>query len=164
MNPNQVNASKSDYKIIHDTVHGTIKLEEPLLGLLETPEIQRLNSIHQLGLAYLVFPGANHTRLEHSLGTYHVADCIAKALNLNNQDRELVITAALLHDVGHGPYSHTPEFLFNSRLNLSHTELTRDIIRGRAELFKGDKFKVLGSNKKIVEILDAHDIDSKINM
>ena len=63
---------KSKYKVIHDTIHRTIKLEEPALSLLETPELQRLNCIHQLGLAYHVFPGANHTRLEHSLQEYRI--------------------------------------------------------------------------------------------
>jgi len=81
--PNDSN--KSNYKIIHDTIHRTIKLDEPALSLLETAELQRLNNIHQLGLAYLVFPGANHTRLEHSLGTFHVANSMAHELNLDDE-------------------------------------------------------------------------------
>ncbi len=150
-----------EYKIIHDTVHGTIKLIQPFLRLLETPELQRLNSIHQLGLAYLVFPGANHTRLEHSLGTYHVAARMANALNLDEDERSLVAAAALLHDIGHGPYSHTLEYLFSTRLGLTHTDLTRMIILGEEEILDDDHKQVLNHipRKSISDILENHNID-----
>ncbi|MDH7507668.1 MAG: nucleotidyltransferase, partial [Candidatus Thermoplasmatota archaeon] len=60
-------------KIIRDPIHGNIKLKGLFLDLIEAPEIQRLYNIKQLGLAHLVFPGAHHTRLEHSLGTYFIS-------------------------------------------------------------------------------------------
>ncbi len=72
----------ADLKTVTDTIHGTIRLEPLTLDLLETLELQRLNSIRQLGLTYLVFPGANHSRLEHCLGVGHVAGEMAKALEL----------------------------------------------------------------------------------
>jgi HD superfamily phosphohydrolase len=84
---------------------------------------------------------------------------MAKALNLSDSERLLVSTAGLLHDVGHGPYSHTLEYLFNSRLNLSHTDLTKMIILGKQKLIDNDTEKVLDTPKKIVEILEKHDID-----
>src|SRR5213076_2451781 len=95
----------ADLKTVTDTIHGTIRLEPLTLDLLETLELQRLNSIRQLGLTYLVFPGANHSRLEHCLGVGHVAGEMAKALELTPAERKLVRAAGLLHDVGHGPFS-----------------------------------------------------------
>ena len=64
---------KTKSKTIRDPIHGDIKIEGLFLDLIETPEIQRLYNIKQLGFAHLVFPGAHHTRLEHSLGTYYMA-------------------------------------------------------------------------------------------
>ena len=87
-------------KVIHDSVHGSVKVEGIFLELLQRPEIQRLQSIHQLGLAYYVFPGANHTRLEHSLGTYHMAKTMAASLELSKEDTRTVCVAAMLHDLG----------------------------------------------------------------
>src|SRR5207249_1967290 len=77
----------ADLKTVTDTIHGTIRLEPLTLDLLETLELQRLNSIRQLGLTYLVFPGANHSRLEHCLGVGHVAGEMAKALELTPAER-----------------------------------------------------------------------------
>jgi HD superfamily phosphohydrolase len=159
MSNNSASPNKSDYKIIHDTIHRTIKLDQPYLALLETPEIQRLNSIHQLGMAYLVFPGANHTRLEHSLGTFYVAHRMADALNLPPDENLLVSAAGLLHDVGHGPFSHTLEYLFNAKLGISHTELTKNIIFGELDILNENETRILQPSKKIPEILEAHDID-----
>src|SRR5438128_1913149 len=99
----------ADLKTITDTVHGTIRLDPLTLDLLETLELQRLNSIRQLGLTYLVFPGANHSRVEHCLGVGHVAGEMARALGLSDDERKLVQAAGLLHDVGPGPFSHTLE-------------------------------------------------------
>jgi HD superfamily phosphohydrolase len=123
-----------DYKIIHDTVHGSIKLQGLFLDLLETPEIQRLHGIHQLGLAYLVFPGANHTRLEHSIGACFVAGRLADALGLNDEEKKLVMAAAMLHDIGHSPYSHTLEMAVHGDLQADHMEITRDIILGERRI------------------------------
>src|SRR2546428_6114487 len=80
----------ADLKTITDTVHGTIRLEPLTLELLETLELQRLNSIRQLGLTYLVFPGANHSRVEHCLGVGHVAGEMARSLELSDDERKLV--------------------------------------------------------------------------
>jgi HD superfamily phosphohydrolase len=123
-----------DYKIIHDTVHGSIKLQGLFLDLLETPEIQRLHGIHQLGLAYLVFPGANHTRLEHSIGTCFVAGRLADALGLDEEEKKLVMAAGMLHDIGHSPYSHTLEMAVHGDLQADHMEITKDIILGKRRI------------------------------
>src|SRR5256712_239771 len=120
----------ADLKTITDTVHGTIRLDPLTLDLLETLELQRLNSIRQLGLTYLVFPGANHSRVEHCLGVGHVAGEMARALGLSDDERKLVQAAGLLHDVGHGPFSHTLEHVLSRELSVDHMHLTQRIITG----------------------------------
>ena len=134
----------SDYKIIHDTIHGSIKLSGLLLELLEAPEVQKLSGIHQLGLAYLVFPGANHTRLEHSLGTSHIAHRIVTELAIPEEEQLLVKCAALLHDVGHGPYSHTLEMMVHHKTGMSHEKLTGELIRGNMDILSEASVARLG--------------------
>jgi hypothetical protein len=96
---------------IRDPIHGFIKLEnEHEERILALPEFQRLRRIHQLAAAYLLYPGATHTRFEHSLGTFHVATKLAKNANLEDHRQETVRLAALLHDIGHGPFSHVSEY------------------------------------------------------
>lgn len=115
-------------KVIHDTVHGPIPLSGLALRLLEAPQLQRLASVRQLGLAYLVWPGANHTRLEHSLGASHTARRIAEAVGADDHERRLVEAAGLLHDVGHWPFSHTLEGLMADRFGVDHQEISRMLI------------------------------------
>ncbi len=142
-----------DYKVIHDTIHGSIKLQDLFLELLDAPELQKLHGIRQLGLAYLVFPGANHTRLEHSLGVYQLATRMAQTLKLEREEFILVAAAGLLHDIGHGPYSHTLEYIFNKRLGFGHIDITKRIITGDHETST--------NAKSTSEILEAHDIDAQ---
>lgn len=115
-------------KVIHDTVHGPIRLSGVALRLLEAPQLQRLASVRQLGLAYLVWPGANHTRLEHSLGASHTARRVAEAVGADDHERRLVEAAGLLHDVGHWPFSHTLEALMADRFGVDHQEISRMLI------------------------------------
>ncbi len=96
-------------KIIKDPVHGYIEVPSYALPVLDAPALQRLRYIRQLGFSYLVYPGANHTRFEHSLGTMYLADIMARQLMLSPDERQLVICSALVHDVGHGPFSHAIE-------------------------------------------------------
>ncbi|MCA8949574.1 MAG: HD domain-containing protein [Planctomycetes bacterium] len=107
--------------ILRDPVHGDIELSRDELRLVDTAEFQRLRGIKQLGSASLVFPGAVHTRFEHSIGTVHVADLLLDACNKNAakdpagchrvtaEERRIVRAAALLHDVTHVPYGHNIE-------------------------------------------------------
>ena len=81
---------KNNHKIIRDSIHGDIKIEGVFLDLLETPELQRLYNIKQLGLAHLVFPGAHHTRLEHSIGTFKMALQAVELLNLDKLESDLI--------------------------------------------------------------------------
>jgi HD superfamily phosphohydrolase len=94
---------------IRDPVHGFIYRDSHEREIIDTKVFQRLRSLHQLALAYLVYPGATHTRFDHSLGAFHVAGGLAKALVHSDSDRRLVRLAVLLHDIGHGPFGHAAE-------------------------------------------------------
>lgn len=146
----------TNYKIVHDSVHGSIRLDGVFLSLLEAPELQRLHSIHQLGLSYLVYPGANHTRFEHSLGTFHVARRICTSLQLDRGEAELVQTAALLHDVGHLPYSHTLEFVLHDQFGIDHADISRRLIRGDEALLSASDRRILGKIASLPEALERH--------
>ena len=110
-------------KIIKDPVHGYVEADEPALRLLDSREVQRLRHITQLGFANLVYPGANHTRFEHSLGTMHLAGLMCRQLGLDDGETKLVTTAALLHDIGHGPFSHVTEPVMKEFAGRSHHQI-----------------------------------------
>jgi uncharacterized protein len=150
-----------EQKTITDTIHGTIRLEPLTLDLLETLELQRLNSIRQLGLTYLVFPGANHSRLEHCLGVGHVAGEMARAMELAEEERKLVQAAGLLHDVGHGPFSHTLEHVLSRELALDHMHLTQRIITGEDDNVSPSDRKAFPDTLRIPDVLGKHDVDPK---
>ncbi|HUR67013.1 MAG TPA: HD domain-containing protein [Chitinophagaceae bacterium] len=102
-------------KIINDPVYGFITIDHPLiLQIISHPVYQRLRNIHQMAFAHLVYPGAVHSRLHHSLGAYHLM-CIAlqelksKGIDITAEEELGAKVAILLHDVGHGPYSHALE-------------------------------------------------------
>lgn len=113
---------------IRDPVHGYIKLDDLAMALIDTQSMQRLRWIKQLGLANLVYPGANHTRFEHSLGVYHLAGVLADHLGLDEDERLKAKAAALLHDVGHGPLSHATESVLYTCLRCEHESIT-DVIK-----------------------------------
>ncbi|MCA9518394.1 MAG: HD domain-containing protein [Myxococcales bacterium] len=105
-------------KLFRDPVHDTIAIDQDdvgrvILALLDTREVQRLRRIRQLGLSFLVYPGAEHSRFAHSLGVLHVAstvlDRLAARFPVSDEDRLTTLCACLLHDVGHGPFSHALE-------------------------------------------------------
>jgi HD superfamily phosphohydrolase len=123
-------------KIIKDPVHGYVEVEDFALALLDSPPLQRLRYIRQLGFSYLVYPGANHTRFEHSLGTMFLADVAARRFGLSEQDRKLVVAAGLLHDIGHGPFSHASEPLMEQYLHTTHDDIDGIISRGTGRLLE----------------------------
>ncbi|MCL7475906.1 MAG: HD domain-containing protein [ANME-2 cluster archaeon] len=94
---------------VHDPLHGHVHINQLEAMLISTREMQRLRRVQQLGLADIAFPGANHTRYEHSIGTMHVANMMGHALELEEMDIRKVRIAALLHDVGHSAFSHSVE-------------------------------------------------------
>ena len=105
-------------KVIRDPVWGYITVPGPILALVDTEDFQRLRNITQLGYVHLVYPGARHSRFEHSLGVYHLAKQFLvrlldsdPPLELTDEDIRVFLAAALLHDIGHYPFSHTLEEL-----------------------------------------------------
>jgi hypothetical protein len=102
-------------RVFRDPVHGLIEFvgpDRPLCEVLETRAMQRLRRIHQMGFAWLVYPGAEHSRFSHALGAFHIATRVAEKLGLEPRVARHVRLAALLHDVGHGPFSHAWEHVF----------------------------------------------------
>lgn len=148
------------HKIVRDPIHGDIAITGCLIDLLETPEVQRLHNIKQLGFAHLVFPGAHHTRFEHSLGCSMIASQIADILSLKESEKELLTCAAQLHDIGHGPFSHTLESILLQRFHVDHVDLTEKLILGDYAIFNG-KEKQFISAHSVHEILDKHQVDKK---
>ncbi|HLB67694.1 MAG TPA: HD domain-containing protein, partial [Thermoplasmata archaeon] len=148
----------AESKTINDTVHGTIRLSPLIRELMETLELQRLSGIRQLGLTYLVFPGANHSRIEHCLGVSHVAGRLADSLALSEDEHKLVTAAGLLHDVGHGPFSHTLEHLLSSKLAIDHMHLTQAIILGEEDNVQPEERGALSEVPRIPEVLDKHGV------
>ena len=124
-------------KIIKDPVHGYVEVEDFTLALLDSPPLQRLRYIRQLGFSYLVYPGANHTRFEHSLGTMFLADVTARRFGLDEKDRMLVVAAGLLHDIGHGPFSHASEPLMQEYLHITHDDIGQSMKQGTGVLLQG---------------------------
>lgn len=113
---------------LRDPIHGTIPVEDWALPLLDSPVLQRLRRVQQLGTAHLVYPGANHKRFEHSLGASHLAGILATAVGMPADDVRHAKAAALLHDVGHGPFSHAFEALVKEQ-GRRHEETSQDLIR-----------------------------------
>ncbi|MBX5437990.1 MAG: HD domain-containing protein [Thermoflavifilum sp.] len=116
-------------KIINDPVYGFIRIDDPIVfRVIEHPAYQRLRRIQQMALAQLVFPGAVHTRFQHSLGAYHLLSLALqelknKGISLSAEEEIAVKLAVLLHDAGHGPFSHALEGLLVA--NMSHENISR---------------------------------------
>ncbi len=115
-------------KVIRDPIHDYIELDELALALIDTPQVQRLRRIRQLGFSNLVYPGANHTRFEHSLGVYHLAGCLVE--QIDEHKREELLAAAMLHDIGHGPFSHATEELIERYTRKSHDDVEELLRKG----------------------------------
>ncbi|MEM3031098.1 MAG: HD domain-containing protein [Candidatus Micrarchaeia archaeon] len=126
--------------IIKDALHGGVRLSQAEAALLDSKPLQRLRGVRQLALASLVYPGANHTRFEHSLGTAHLAGRLCGQLSLPPEDAVEVRAAALLHDVGHPAFSHELEELAIRFAGKGHEAA------GREKIVKGEIAGVLEKN------------------
>lgn len=108
------------YHAIKDPVHGTMQFTTTennwIKPFIDSPSFQRLRHIKQLGMGDFIFPGAVHTRFNHSLGCCYVASQIAQKIKLPPEEHQLIMIACLLHDIGHGPFSHAFEDLFHGKL------------------------------------------------
>lgn len=136
---------------IRDPVSGDLRLDSVIQELIETQEFQRLRYIKQLGLAHLIFPGANHTRFEHSLGTWNVTKDISARM-LGSEDVELSV-AGLLHDVGHMPMSHESELPMYKFTKMMHEEIGRRILEKSGILDNVGNYGL--SRRKIIQYFDG---------
>ena len=132
---------KSISKIINDPVYGFITLNKGiLLNIVDHPYFQRLSRIKQLGLTYLVYPGAHHTRFHHAAGAAHLMTQAIQTLKkngvlINKEEEEAVILAILLHDIGHGPFSHALENSFVK--GISHEDISVKFMNSLNQEFDG---------------------------
>jgi HD superfamily phosphohydrolase len=134
---------------IRDPVHGYIQVTDVERRLIDSPPVQRLRRIHQLAGAYLVYPGAVHTRFEHVLGAMHVAGAVAQSVaaraDITHEQIQEIRLAALLHDLGHGPFSHLFEDVLAAKTKINHEDITRLVI----------------SRTEVKDILEAHGFSSR---
>ena len=137
-------------KVIRDPIHGYIEIDDLAIAIIDTVEMQRLRRIRQLGFSYLVYPGANHTRFEHSLGVYHLMNVLLDRLEVAKEEEKELLVASLIHDVGHGPYSHVTEPLIKRFTGKSHEDI-EDIIFGQDATL----------SKTIAEVLEEYRLDKR---
>ncbi len=135
-------------KFIRDSIHGNLPLDPFEIEVLDYPQLQRLRRVKQLGFISLIYPGANHSRFEHSIGTMHLASKLADQLELSKDDKDLVRIAGLLHDAGHGPFSHVSEAV----LGVNHEEITAFVIEKTSI---HDKLSEKFDTKEIIDIING---------
>jgi HD superfamily phosphohydrolase len=128
-------------KIINDPVYGYITIDNALIfEIISHPYYQRLRRIKQMALAYMVYPGAVHTRLHHSLGAYHLmtlalAELSSKGIDITEEEKTSAKIAILLHDIGHGPFSHALEHVLIEHMH--HEELSLMLMKKLDKEFNG---------------------------
>ncbi|USB33292.1 HD domain-containing protein [Paenibacillus sp. YPG26] len=132
-----MNHPLSEEKVFKDPVHNYVHVQDDLIwSLINTPEFQRLRRIRQLGTSYLTFHGAEHSRFSHSLGVYEITRRIISQFERSSypdwplEEKQVALCAALLHDLGHGPFSHSIEEAFH----MNHEDWTCKIVLGDTEV------------------------------
>ena len=140
MNPNSSTNNKK--KIINDPVYGFVSIPNSIVfDIIQHPYFQRLRRITQLGLTHLVYPGAHHTRFHHCIGATHLMSKAVQVIRrkghfISEQEESAVMLAILLHDIGHGPYSHTLEH--DIVKGISHEKISALFIQEISKQFKGE--------------------------
>jgi HD superfamily phosphohydrolase len=141
---------KKNYSDIIDPIHDFIRVYDHELQIIDNPIFQRLRRIRQLSGAHLTYPAAQHTRFEHSLGVMHIASQAGQALKekevLKSDDIEILRVAGLLHDIGHGPFSHLFEEIIQKK-KISHEDFGKKIILNSVI---GDILTKNGYDKKLI--------------
>ena len=164
------NQKLADEKVCKDPVHRYIHVRDQVIwDLINAREFQRMLRIKQLGTSYLVFHGAEHSRFSHSLGVYEIVRRILDDIfhgrpEWDESERLVVLCAALLHDLGHGPFSHSFEKVFN----VDHEDFTREILQGDTEVnsilqkvspdFPEKVAEVIGktyANKQVISLISS---------
>lgn len=148
------NKKLHEVKVFKDPVHQYIHVTDQVIwDLIATPEFQRLRRINQLGTTYFTFHGAEHSRFNHSLGVYEIVRRMIENFqgdsNWNDEERLLSLCAALLHDLGHGPFSHSFEKVFQ----LDHEEFTQCILLGDTKVHQILERVETGFSQKVADII-----------
>jgi uncharacterized protein len=135
------------YGFIKDPIHGYVRITQTERAIIDTRPLQRLRRIRQLAGSEYVYPAANHTRFEHVLGAMYLAGVLADTLpaDLPSQERHELRIAALIHDIGHGPFSHVFEPLMMKYLRKTHEDLVSWLV----------------SKTELADVLEKHGFDSK---
>lgn len=129
-------------KILNDPIHGFISIKDPIdFEIIEHPYFQRLRRISQLGLTYLVYPGAHHTRFHHAIGAYHlikkaIRNLREKGIEISEEEENGALRAILLHDIGHGPFSHALEHSIVP--GISHEAISLQLMHFFNEKYPGE--------------------------
>ena len=134
---------------IKDPIHGYVRISQTERSVIDTEPVQRLKRIRQLAGSEFVYPAANHTRFEHVIGTMHLSGTLAEALpiDLPQHQREQLRLAALLHDIGHGPFSHVFEPLLAKHLGKHHEDFVPWLVK---ETDIGERLEAAGLNTSIL--------------
>jgi len=168
--------SSDDFEVVRDPLWNTIRIDPVALRIIDSAPFQRLRHIRQLGHAYLVYPGATHTRFDHALGVYHLTRWALQLLrergeleSLDPSECRLVPYAALLHDIGHYPFSHALEELGSERIGEHHEALTSGfladpVLAGALDLIAPDAARrieamIRGTGRSPLQGLVAGDLD-----
>jgi HD superfamily phosphohydrolase len=138
---------------VRDPIHGFVYREPEERDVMDTRIFQRLRRLKQLALASLVYPGATHSRFEHSVGAFHLAGKIASALDVDPSETRLLKLAALLHDIGHGPFSHVAEPILKK--HSAKEKLGEQIAESKVhELIS---WQIISTNKELARLIsDQH--------
>lgn len=150
---------RSIAKRIYDEVHGYVELSNTELEIINTAIFQRLRYVKQLATAWYVYPGATHTRFSHSIGTMHIAGLVSSKLYKlgylhDPDDIQLLRLAALLHDIGHTPFSHAIEPFYKYKLGINHEDISRVIIEESTEI-REVLNKYGFDHKEIIAVLES---------
>lgn len=156
--------AKQTYRI-RDPIHDLIEFSEREKKLIDTPVFQRLRRIRQLAMAFLVYPGALHTRFDHSIGVMHIAGRICNELKkvrrnkVTKADIEKIRFAALLHDIGHGPFSHTSEEILTWANNTDKDkgDSNTDSKQIRKKIHEKITVDIIQTDQDIKRVLDSDD-------
>ncbi len=157
------NKQLDEVKVFKDPVHRYVRVSDQVIwDLIATPEFQRLRRIKQLGTTYLTFHGAEHSRFNHSLGVYEIVRRIINKMEShegwNKEERLVSLCAALLHDLGHGPFSHSFEKVFS----LDHEQFTKKIILEDTNVNAVLSRVEPDFPKKVAQIIDKSYVDKLV--
>lgn len=145
---------------IRDPIYGFITPSDTEFKIINTSLFQRLRRIRQLAMAYLVYPGANHTRFDHSLGVYHIACLMAEKLlpqKENDEKKRIIRLSALLHDIGHGPFSHISEDILDK-----YSDDTNDSLKEKTH--EKITAKIIQTDRELKQFLSPNEIENIIGL